>query len=224
MNDMRIDRALRRIPGRAAFWALAGATLFVAHDAVYLVQVGPGAELARVLRTSGHAYWGAASTGLALIALALAVAYCLRLRHLCHRARDLSALPGPISPRRNATRLATTWTRLFVVVAIGFTIQENLEHAFGHGHVIGLGALAGPEYPLAVPILAAISGVAALIAAAFTGVEHALVDAIAIALARGPRSPRRLVRPASSTRPARRPRLGLATAGRAPPRALVHVS
>ena len=39
---MRIGAALARIPRAIAFWALAGLALLVSHDAVFLVQLGPG--------------------------------------------------------------------------------------------------------------------------------------------------------------------------------------
>jgi len=47
-------------------------------------------------------------------------------------------------------------------VALAFALQENIEHLAGHGHLIGLGALIGPEYPLALPVI----GLVALAAAA----------------------------------------------------------
>jgi hypothetical protein len=66
-------------------------------------------------------------------------------------------------------------------------LQESIEHLVVHGHVIGLDALVGPEYPLALPVIAAITAVAAIVATIIGGAELALVGAIAAALARPPR-------------------------------------
>ena len=77
---MRIAATLARIPPRVAFWAMAGVALFLSHDAVFLVQVGPGDALSRALRDAGHDYWGAASLILALVGLAVGAAAVLRLR------------------------------------------------------------------------------------------------------------------------------------------------
>ena len=57
------------------------------------------------------------------------------------------------------------WAPLFGLVAVAFAIQENVEHLAGHGHLIGLGALGGPEYPLALPVIALVTLVAAALGA-----------------------------------------------------------
>ena len=52
-----------RVSRTASFWLAAGVTLLVSHDAVFLVQVGPGKALADALTDAGHghAYWANAS-------------------------------------------------------------------------------------------------------------------------------------------------------------------
>jgi hypothetical protein len=61
-----------RLSPSLTFWALAVVTLLLSHDAVWLAQVGPGAQLTGVLRQAGHGYWGLASAVLLLVgALAL---------------------------------------------------------------------------------------------------------------------------------------------------------
>jgi hypothetical protein len=219
MGFVRVQRGI----SRWAFWGLAGVALLLAHDAVYLVQIGPGEELAMALRAAGHAYWGTASVLLGAIGAACALAYGLRLRLLRRRARELAVDPAPAAGR-GIGRLAATWARLFAIIAVGFTIQENLEHAFGHGHLIGLGALIGPEYPLALPILALVTGFAALLAVAVTGVEDSLVLAIAEGLRRVERPPRLLRRRPAPSSARRRSPLAGAAAGRAPPTLLVPAS
>ena len=144
---------------KLVFAVIAAATLLVSHDAIFLVQLGPGEELARALRSAGHDYWGAASVAIAIGAVLAAVGVAHRLRRLSHHAAHLHA-PTVRSPGLGRRSLRT-WVALFVVVAIGFVLQENAEHLVVHAHPIGFGALAGPEYPLALPIIAFLTGIAA---------------------------------------------------------------
>jgi hypothetical protein len=173
--------------------AVAGVTLLVSHDAIFLVQLGPGEDLARVLRSAGHDYWGAASVAIAIGAVLAAVAVARRLRGLRDRATDLDA--PAIRPGGLGRRSLRTWAGLFVFVAIGFVLQENAEHLVVHAHPIGFGALVGPEYPLALPIIAFLTGIAAVIVELIVGVERSLLAAIAAALASRPRPTRQLRRP-----------------------------
>ena len=212
---MRIGTTLARIPPRLAFWALAGVALLVSHDAVFAAQVGPGASLTRVLREAGHDYWGFASLALGIVGLAIAVGTFARLRHLRRQAAEIGATPE----RARWSRLPATWLRLFAVVAIGFLIQENLEHSLTHVHIPGLGALLGPEYPLALPVIGLITGVAAFIATLAGGIERELLAAIADALRQAfGHAPRTHPRPPVRLSGARISPLALAIAGRAPPR------
>jgi hypothetical protein len=176
-----------RVRGTLAFWALAGVALLVSHDAVFLVQVGPGEGLARALRTAGHDYWGAASLRIAGVGLVAALAIVARLSALRRTAHSLGAVPSP--NRGYLRRAARSWVALLLIVATGFVIQESAEHLVLHGHPIGLGALVGPEYPLALPVIAAITALAGLVAAAVAGVERSLLAGIADALSRLPRAP-----------------------------------
>src|SRR5687767_8946516 len=165
---------------RLAFWALAGLVLFVAHDAIYLAQIGPGEALAATLRTAGHGYWGLASLVLTAVALVAAASIWLRMRRLRLRASGLGAARYSSGPL--ARRFVVAWLRLSAVVAIGFVIQENVEHAIIHGHAPGVGALLGPEYPLALPVIGLIGAIAAAVAALVTRTQEALVLAIEAAL------------------------------------------
>ena len=78
--------------------------------------------------------------------------------------RPASARP-PMPRRPFARRFAVAWLRLAAVVAVGFVIQENVEHSIIHGHAPGVGALLGPEYPLALPVIGLIGAIAASVAA-----------------------------------------------------------
>jgi hypothetical protein len=214
---------LARFRGPVAFWAAAGVSLLVSHDAVYLAQLGPGHALAQALRAPGHDYWGTASLALVVIGAVALGATATRLHRLRRLAVQLAA--GRVARSRPyAARWLAAWLRLLAVVAIGFGIQENVEHVIGHGHAPGLGALFGPEYPLALPVIAAITAVAALIAAALGQAERALLAVIADAIRRRlARAPRRTPRPPLRLAVDRAPPLALAVAGRAPPRAFVSV-
>lgn len=208
----------RRISGRIAFWALAGLALLVSHDALFFVQYGPGEALTRALRDAGHAYWTLARLGLAAAGIAAAAMVAIRLIRLRSHARRLGA-PAAARPAGWWGRLLLTWGRLFALVAVGFVIQESAEHIAMHGHAIGLGALIGPEYPLAMPVLALVSLVAGLITVFVTAVEVALEATIAAA-SRQPRPPRRVIGPPAELGVQRIPILARAAAGRAPPSVL----
>jgi hypothetical protein len=213
--------AFRHSP-RLAFWTLAALTLLVSHDAVWLVQRGPGEDVAAALRTAQHGYWAWASIGIVGVAVLVVAATALRATALVRRARRLRADVAPVGLRSFGTRFAVAWVRLVAVVAIGFAVQENVEHFVAHGHLLGLGAITGPEYPLAVPILVGLGAVAALVIATVRCVERELLRAIATAERAGRSRAPRVVRWA--TRPARRPRLAPLAgmdAGRAPPPLLV---
>lgn len=212
--EMSIAGTLSRIPTRLAFWALAGVALFLSHDTIFFVQVGPGESLTRALREAGHDYWGLASLALAIIGVACAVGALLRLRGLRRQAAALGATPG----RTERSRLVPTWLRLFALVAVSFMVQENVEHFLSHQHVSGLGMLLGAEYPLALPVIALISGLGALLATATGAVERELRAVIASALRRAfGHAPRSLPRPPRQPSVARMTPLARSAAGRAPP-------
>jgi hypothetical protein len=216
-------RLIARVRGPVAFWAMAGVALLISHDAVLLAQVGPGHELARALREAGHEYWGIASLVLATIGVAAFAATLVRLRSLRRSVAALGADPAARS--RPATRWLASWARLLAMVAIGFAVQENIEHLIGHSHAPGLGALIGPEYPLALPVIALITGLAAFVAAVLGQTEHALLAAIADAMRRIlARAPRRTARPPMRLVPVLVAPLAGAWAGRAPPRSFVSAS
>lgn len=207
---------------RVAFWALAAVALLVSHDATFLVQVGPGAALARALREAGHGYWGVASVVLLLVGLAAGAGMAIRLLALRRRAHDLAAEAPAVRRAAWLRRAVTNWGRLLLLVSLGFLVQENVEHVLSHGHAPGLGALAGPESPLALPVIAAITLVAALVATAVRVAEHRLVAGILAALRRPlRRAPRSLPRPVPRTFVRLTSLIARAVAGRAPPALLV---
>ena len=229
------ERATRSRSG-LAFWALGASALVVSHDAVFIIQDGPGHALATALRQGAHEYWALVSIGLALLGLAVGVRGMVRLLRLrrwadklaidalradAHRARAPGAGASGTWSSTYLGRSLAIWARLAPLVATGFLLQENIEHMAGHGHLIGLASLGGAEYPLALPVIGAISLLAALVAGAFSAVECELVGRIADALRRlRLRAPRRIARPDPVLRWETVPVLARAGAGRAPPHLL----
>jgi hypothetical protein len=202
---------------RIAFWALAAVSLLISHDAIWLTQVGPGEVVATALRSGGHAYWGAASVGLLIIGLTVTGVVVLRLLRLHQQAARLGVATPLGVARAFPARAAIGWARLFAVVSIGFVIQENIEHYLSHQHTLGMGALLGPEYPLALPVIAALTGIAGLFAATVRTWERGLIAAILAAHRMRLRpSQQRLRAPRRSARLPWSP-LAAAAAGRAPP-------
>ncbi len=217
---MRLRALPTALRGPICFWALAGLALLLSHDAVFAAQIGPGEALTRELRTAGHDYWGIASVALATIGVAAALSVVVRLQRLNRRARALGARQAQTGGTY-ARRFLVAWARLFAVVAVGFALQENLEHLGMHSHAIGAGALIGPEYPLALPVIGLITAIAASVSAFVTGTERALIATIAAALRSiVRRAPRRIYRPPLHLAQPRPSVLASAAAGRAPPRLL----
>ncbi len=160
-----------RLLGRTRFGLLALVAVWLAHDAVFVVEHGIGAGLATAMRDGGHdAYWPAFSI------VAIVTATVLGLRAVVRLGR-LGGVAGAGAPGRRgrvtagrtgaaptyARQLGRLWLPLAGLVAVAFAVQENVEHLAGHGHLIGAGALVGPEYPLAIPVIALVTLIAAAI-------------------------------------------------------------
>jgi hypothetical protein len=167
-----VDRSRATAMARLRLVVLATVGLFIGHTAVYLVQYGPGSTFARAMSTGNHdGYWLGfvivATTGTVVLALRTVVRFWF-LRSAAGQA------PGPDQPDPLAAAsvapsyraVTVSLARILVpVLILGYAIQENLEHILGHGHVLGVGALVGPENPLAIPVLTAVALVLAIIGA-----------------------------------------------------------
>jgi hypothetical protein len=143
--------------GRLRFAALVVVGVLVAHDAVFAAQYGLGERRDAVLAAGTHDYWPV-FTSLALLVgglgLAAAAAVLLRL----HRAlRHLPPVRRPAGTPGYAGELLRLWPRLFLAVALAFALQENVEHLAAGRGLPGLWALSWPEYPLALPVIAAVT-------------------------------------------------------------------
>jgi hypothetical protein len=156
---------------RAIRFAMLGlVSVGVAHDAIFAAQYGFGGTFARAMQAGGHdGYWPIFSTIVVVAATVLGLRAAVRLgRTHPAEAGGRVGPPAPSSagPERGYRReLVGLWSALFVVVTAVFTVQENIEHLVGHGHLIGLGALSGPEYPLALPVIGLVSLIAAMLGA-----------------------------------------------------------
>jgi hypothetical protein len=157
--------------------ALLPLSLLLGHEAVFALQFGIGDGLRQAMSAGGHDhYWTAftvvitaLSAGLFLREVARAARLQGRLRELRRSAPTASGGSGPASTltARGAWRaeFRSIWPSLFAISAAGFTIQENLEHLAAGQVPHGLGSLIGGEHPLALPILALVSGAIAAIGA-----------------------------------------------------------
>lgn len=151
-----------RTVGRLRFASLAAVGALLAHDAVFTAQYGLGPANDAALARSAHAYWPAFTALTLLTAVVLAggtVAATMELRRL------LGGLPRVEDTTRPpwSTGFLHLWPRLFSLVTMVFLVQENIEHVAAGGSLPGLWVLSAPEYPLAIPVLALVTGLLAAV-------------------------------------------------------------
>jgi hypothetical protein len=131
----------------------------LAHDVVFAAQYGLGQANSDALAATAHAYWPA-FTALTLLVAAVgtgwAVAGLARLSRLLRGLPPIEAA-GPGYLRE----VVGLWPRLFLACSLVFLVQENLEHLAVGTAAPGLYALSAPGYPLALPIIAVVSGLLA---------------------------------------------------------------
>ncbi|MEA2536849.1 MAG: hypothetical protein QOF11_1083 [Chloroflexota bacterium] len=162
-----------RVLGALRFGLLSVACLGLAHDAVFAAEHGFGAGFAAAMSAGGHdGYWTIFSVVVVFAVTVLGLTTVVRLGRLgaAGRRPGRRAGPQPLGGRRQPARpyrqdLRGLWFPLLALTATAFTVQENLEHLLGHGHLIGLSALVGPEYPLALPTIALVTLAAAALGA-----------------------------------------------------------
>jgi hypothetical protein len=162
-----------RILATLRFGLLALACLGLAHDAVFAAEHGLGAGFAQAMSAGGHdGYWPIFSVVVVIAVTLLGLSTAVRIGRLAaagrrpfvHGAHPTLANRGR-PPRTYLEGLRALWLPLLALTATAFTIQENIEHLAGHRHLIGIGALVGPEYPLALPAIALVTLVAAALGA-----------------------------------------------------------
>ncbi len=192
---LRTSRSTARAAGSGRFVLLAIVALFVAHDAIFLAEYGIGDTFAAAMRQSGHdGYWPIYMLLVGVAGAALVASTALRVARLrlrlaalgtSHRGVFAQELQDRAPDVRSYRReLLVLWIRLFAAVVLAFVIQENLEHV-AHHHVPGLGVLLGPENPLALPVLAAITFILAAVGALVRWRIAILGERLAQAIAAG---------------------------------------
>jgi lysylphosphatidylglycerol synthetase-like protein (DUF2156 family) len=206
----RVSQSTARAAGRGRFGLLAIVALFVAHDAIFLAEYGIGDTFAAAMRQSGHdGYWPVYMLLVGVAGAVLIASTALRVARLRLRLSALgTSRPGTLVPelqdratdvRSYPRELMVLWIRLFAAVVVAFVIQENLEHA-AHHHVPGLEVLFGPENPLALPALAAVTFVLAAVGALVRWRIAILGERLARAVAAGAqRTGLRATRPAAGS-------------------------
>jgi hypothetical protein len=185
--------------------ALLPVSMLIGHEAVFALQFGIGDGLRQAMSAGGHDnYWTAftvvitaLSAGLLVREIARAVRLKSRLRDLARQRVGPATVPDP--PATLTTRGAWQaefrgiWPLLFAVTAVGFTIQENLEHLTAGQAPHGLGSLIAGEHPLALPVLAVVSAAIAAVGALIrwrVRTLEARVAAARVAAGARPRHPR----------------------------------
>jgi hypothetical protein len=172
---------------RLRFPALSAVGSLIAHDAIFAAQYGLGPDRDVALAATAHGYWPAFVVVTLLAAAAgagAAVAGVVRLRRLARGLRAAPAAPGSRSYLREVARL---WPRLLLVVALAFLVQENLEHLAAGRDAPGLWALSAPGYPLALPVLLAVTGLLAAVGGWLQWHRDALVGRLLAAVSAGRR-------------------------------------
>ncbi len=166
-----------RRTARALPWlrllALLPLSLFLGHGAIFSIQYGFGDNLRTAMSAGGHdSYWLAFS----IVITALTALYGARegLRAIGLQRRLSRAEHGPLpagvtcDPETGGSwrrEFRSIWPLLFLVTAIGFVVQENLEHLALGQTPHGIGSLIGTEHPFAVPVLALVSAAVAALGA-----------------------------------------------------------
>ena len=153
----------RPVLERLRFLALAALGSLVAHDAIFAAQYGLGGARDDALGATAHGYWPAFVVLTTLAALAGGGAAIRGVLHLRRLARGLPATARPADQSGYLAEVARLWPRLLLVVGAAFLVQENLEHLAAGQGLPGLWALSAPGYPLAIPVLVAVTGLLAAI-------------------------------------------------------------
>ena len=180
------------------------ASLAASHELIYLLAHGSGAEYTRAMQEGGHdRYW----TSFVLVVVAVtiglgAVAVC-QIRRLRRQAGEASA--GRLSVNDQGFRLlgrliGQLWLSVAVGVALGFFIQENLETIAAGQPLPGANVVAG-EHGLALPVIAFVSLLVAIVGALVRWGRHVLLARLRRVLARAIRRVPRMPYPQSVDRP-----------------------
>jgi hypothetical protein len=171
---------VRSLLERLRFPALAILGVLVAHDTVFAAQYGLGRGMDRAMDGTWHAYWPAFVVLTLLVVAAGAGAAARVILGLRRLVRGLPDTPAPRGPGY-LREVAHLWPRLLAVVTVAFVVQENIEHLLAGRPMPGLWALSAPGYPLAVPVLVAVTGLLAIVGGWLQWQREALAQRLAAA-------------------------------------------
>lgn len=181
------------------------AALAASHELIYLLAYGTGAEYARAMREGGHdRYWTSFILTIIGISLLLAVIAGRQLRRLHRqtsmvRAGRLQVHDGGFGLlARQATRL---WLLVSAGTVLAFLSQENLETVAAGHELPGLDVVTG-EHAVAIPIIAFMSLLVALVGALVGWGRHVLLARLRGSLHPVRRRAPRTMRPSSVRVPA----------------------
>ena len=202
---------------RLRFILLVAVVAVVAHDATYLIGHGLDGYPAALGATGHDGHWLPVAMSVAGLLLGAAIVAAVRWRRLRAQLGDRGGATsdrriGPILP--GTLRLAA---RLFVAAIAVFVLQENLEAIAVGATAPGLGILVGPGYLAAVPAVALV----ALLFAVMSELIDARIQHLerSLAAARGalPRPSAGTPRPSREALGPERSRTAQPNLGRAPP-------
>lgn len=161
---IRERRATDRFWPRLRLVLLLVVASFIAHDAVYLVQFGPGEAFAQAMTAGGHdGYWLTFAVTVALALILLLAAATLAITRLTRLARRLGPPDGPTDRPAYLPEAVALWRILFPVTIAVFAMQENLEGLLVHGTLPGFDVLAGSTVPVLALVAMALAAVGGLV-------------------------------------------------------------
>jgi hypothetical protein len=170
----------------------------LSHDLSFLATYGADYELA--LRATGHGeQWTLTVAVVLAISMALLSAASVRMAILWRRTRALEREAGTRGDRDWSSlgrRVLWIWVVLGGATVLAFVAQENVERIVAGGVAPGIEPLLPPGGIGPLPIIAAVSLLAAAVGCLFTEAPRALRARIAAALAR-----LQAGRPAATPRP-----------------------
>ena len=202
------------------------AALTASHELIYLLAHGAGAEYARAMREGGHdRYWTSfvlTVVGLTSVFAFIAVRQLRRLHQQTsmERAGRLRVHDGGLGLfARHAARL---WLLVSTGTLLAFLTQENMETVTA-GHALPGPDVVSGEYAVAIPVIAFVSLVVALVGGLVGWGRHVLLSRMGESLDGVPRRVPRTLRPTPVGVPASRSAVrwhGL----RAPPSAIALIA
>lgn len=198
------DVSGRRLGRIAVLATLVMAALAASHQLIYLLAHGTGAEYARAMREGGHdRYWTSFVLTVAMVTVVLGVVAVRQLRRLQRQTSLVRAGQLNVDDRGVglfARLVAGLWMPVSAGTFVAFVTQENLE-MMGAGRLLpGLHVVSG-EHAIAVPAIALMSFLVALVGALVRWGRHVLLARLHLSSGLIRRRAPRALRPSSVNLP-----------------------